>query len=190
MHKKMFLRNIEIATEIASKFYDEFGNESDRGLVVLGVSKLDKLGGEILSRSLRPGQENDDIVERNELRNFGSRIKICYLLGLFDKMYFDILNRMKAERNKFAHEVDSSLNTDRIKSIVNDLSGSALFPIAKDVLSKFTEAYPKDKSGRANFELILFFFVLMLDLRLRIGVKPIYKETKGLWMERVLASKS
>ena len=160
------------------------------GYAGLGVAKLDQLVRKILSKSLRPAPKKEYEILENELRDFASRIKICYLLGLFDKRYFNILNRMRKIRNYFAHQVDCSLNTDRIKSIVNDLSGAVIFQIAKDALTENNQAYTEDKSGRYDFKLILFFLVFMLELRLRIGVKPIYKETKGLWMKKDLQAKS
>src|SRR3546814_2970630 len=50
------------------------------------------------------------------LGNFSSKIKMCYCLGLIDKMIKEDLNLIRKIRNEFAHDLYASFDSDKIKN--------------------------------------------------------------------------
>jgi DNA-binding MltR family transcriptional regulator len=50
------------------------------------------------------------------LGDFSNKIKMCYCLGLIDKIIRDDLNLIRKIRNEFTHDLYASFESDKIKS--------------------------------------------------------------------------
>ena len=90
-------------------FYDEFNNESPRGVVIISAVFIDKQLQNLLENHLK----QDKSVIRNLFNNningplssLSAKIKTSYVLGLIPKEIYNDLEIIRQIRNKFAHEI-------------------------------------------------------------------------------------
>jgi len=109
-----------------SRFFDELSKETPRGCVIVGAAYLDALIGQVLELYLLENNDakNDLIHSKNTsapLGSFGSRLTMSYAIGLIDKDDLDILRTIKKIRNKFAHDLDISFDSQSIDSLCDTL---------------------------------------------------------------------
>jgi len=122
-------------------FTDEYLQErTTRTTVLVGSSKIDDTIFRILSSYFLPKTtkktENDELLEGDRpLSTFSSRIKLIYRLGLIDKSFFMILERIRAIRNESAHKLSFDITKNPLKgklaSIVNDMSKRESYSLIK-----------------------------------------------------------
>ncbi len=91
-------------------FYEEFQNESERGMVILAGAFLDAQLRNLISKFLIDDKNAVDKLLGTEksygpLNTFDSRIKIAYCLGLISKLMHEDLIAFKNIRNPFAHKM-------------------------------------------------------------------------------------
>lgn len=125
--------------EAYRRFINEFANESDRAVVILGAAKLDSLLGQILDRFLIPSlSSNDELLEGDSpLSSFSARINACYRLGLIGADFAKVLHTVRRIRNSFAHDIsgcslDSGPQSDRVKSLLIQLRPLPFFQAVKE----------------------------------------------------------
>lgn len=104
-----------MASEPKPLTFDEFADEiiaetQPRALVILACAKIDIQLVEILGCYLLPksakNADQDELLEGdNPLATFSSRIKLCTRLGLIDKEFAAVLDKLRDIRNKAAHWV-------------------------------------------------------------------------------------
>lgn len=94
--------------------YNEFREESDRGLAMLCGAALDILLRDLLANFLINDSAEVDILLGSEdspdtpLGAFATRIRAAYCLGLLTKEQRDNLSLIRRIRNHFAHQLHGS----------------------------------------------------------------------------------
>ncbi|QFG52389.1 hypothetical protein [Chryseobacterium sp.] len=123
--------------------FDDFAEDllmekSDRIIVIVCASKIDDLLFAILDSYLLPkiSGKKDDLLEGDQpLATFSSKIKATYRLGIIDKSYYNLLEQLRAIRNKSAHNVTfdilKSPFKDHLSNIRNELLGRKSFELTK-----------------------------------------------------------
>jgi mannitol operon repressor len=88
-----------------NEFLDELQNESPRAAVIIASAFLDAQLRAILSNSLIDNPKVVNDLLESDLRDFSTRIKMVYCMGLISESIFHDLNVIRKIRNKFAHEM-------------------------------------------------------------------------------------
>ena len=120
-------------TKMLDRIVNEFKNESERHLVILGSAKLEDLLFNLLERRLLESPTNNDTLFRGTgaLSTFSARSEMAYRLGLISKPFLDALNSIRKVRNEFAHQFDASLleggNEERISQLVSGIKETKAF---------------------------------------------------------------
>ena len=124
------VNNIIFTGRAAERFFDyyqasvEFDqlfnveNPDARAIAVLGATFLEMALEHILYAFL-PEDDNEVLAlfEQNQpLASFSSKIRLCYCLGLIDKLIKDDLNLVRKIRNRFAHELKVSFEDEPVRS--------------------------------------------------------------------------
>jgi len=102
------------------EFHNLFVYESKDGrtIAVLGGTFLEMILEHILYAFFpEDDKEVGEMMQFNQsLGNFSNKIKMCYCLGLIDKIIKDDLNLVRKIRNEFAHDLYASFESDKIKN--------------------------------------------------------------------------
>ncbi|AGA76666.1 hypothetical protein [Echinicola vietnamensis] len=102
------------------EFHKLFTYESkdDRTIAILGGTFLEMILEHILYAFFPEDEkEVEEMMLFNQpLGNFSGKIKMCYCLGLIDKVIKDDLNLVRKIRNEFAHNLYASFENDKLKS--------------------------------------------------------------------------
>jgi hypothetical protein len=101
------------------EFHNLFTYESkdDRTIAILGGTFLEMILEHILYAFFPDDDKNVEMMQYNQpLGNFSNKIKMCYCLGLIDKVIKEDLNLIRKIRNEFAHDLYASFESDKIKS--------------------------------------------------------------------------
>lgn len=102
------------------EFHNLFTYESkdDRTIAILGGTFLEMILEHILYAFFpEDDKEVGEMMQFNQpLGNFSNKIKMCYCLGLIDKIIKDDLNLIRKIRNEFAHDLYASFESDKIKN--------------------------------------------------------------------------
>jgi hypothetical protein len=124
---------------------DDFENESDRAVVVLGVCLLDQLVLELISAYILPPKnpKKDELIGvQKPLGTFSSRIDSARRLGLIGDNFARSLHVIRKIRNEVAHNInasglDESPNKERIAGLINSafVSRDLIIQIAANVYS-------------------------------------------------------
>lgn len=143
-----------------NSFVQEFSKETDRAAVILGAAKLDILLSQILQRTLLPCVGHRDELLDNDapLGTFGSRIQMCFRLGLIDSELTRALNLIRKIRNEFAHEtsavnLSSGSYRDRIRDLTAPMRGFDAFERFTNQ-SQFSHVSAAAKDFRAALALV------------------------------------
>lgn len=126
---------------------DYLMEKSERLMVIVCASKVDDLLLMILTKRLLPkisGQKDDLLEGAQPLATFSSRIKISYRLGIIDKTLFDLLEQLRAIRNKSAHNVSFNIQKSPFRDHVNNLK--------KGLNTRKTYALTKERYFQNQFE--------------------------------------
>lgn len=116
-------RNVEFKQRTAKKYErvtTEMIIESDRGCVLVGVSHLEQLLGQMLRSKFKQlsGASNRDLdflLEKRPLPplgNFAIRTITAYVLGLIGRTTRRVLDEIRDIRNAMAHKPDPAMLTD------------------------------------------------------------------------------
>jgi len=181
--------NDVILIKEVEKFIDEFKNESDRAVVIIGAAKIDNLLMELLLNKLMPNVSgNDELFDGDSpLSTFSAKINLCYRIGIIDAELTRALHIIRRIRNSFAHEVsgcslDSGQQKDRIHQLIAPL-------IKYEKFHQLKEYFFKDKMEyKINFHAIIALISARLQYALyriervdeskKISFIPsVYKET-------------
>ena len=106
-------------------FYDQMSDESDRGAVIVSVSLIDELLGNLLKAKLAPSLEKSDELFDAAFSPFGSfsaKIDLAYRIGLLRPSVRKSLHLLRKIRNNFAHAsgikgFDDPSTQDRIREL-------------------------------------------------------------------------
>ena len=108
-------------------FTDDFLRESiPRTVVIVAASKIDDLLACILSTYFLPKaskvNDNDELLEGDKpLATFSARIKMIYRLGIVDKSFYLILEKIRSIRNLSAHELNFDIAISPLKELLFNL---------------------------------------------------------------------
>ncbi|NBB80282.1 MAG: hypothetical protein GVY36_12710 [Verrucomicrobia bacterium] len=121
--KKYYVRNgapVEITDELLLNYMDSAEQESNRGLLLLGVAILDELLIDLLDSYLGPGK-------KQEIRNNSNqRIILAESLGLLAARDATAMHKLRKHRNTCAHEVFRGDTNEKIlERLVDDLKAAA-----------------------------------------------------------------
>ncbi|NSM26442.1 hypothetical protein HT094_20090 [Shewanella sp. ZOR0012] len=180
--EKVFLEN-----------HEKLSAESDRGAVILSASLLDSaLEDNLKAFLLSPVNKNDELFSGRgaPLGTFSSKIEMCYRLGIISVGVRSQLNKFKAIRNDFAHNLDSAklddeANKDRMLAILRSEPGipQALNSIVIQGGTKCDKSFEKnllDGFGSRHTFNLLFAVVCMWLKRSAISIEKInYFEQKS-----------
>lgn len=120
-------RSMSSIEKIFDDFADEYLQEqSERNIVIVASSKIDDSLYEILSQFLLPkiekGRKQDELLEGDRpLATFSSRIKMIYRLGVVDKSFYEVLEKIREIRNASAHQIMFDLAKPPIKDKIQHL---------------------------------------------------------------------
>ena len=129
MDIRSFLADEETVSRISSQFSEikkEFAGSSDRGITIIAASMLDDLLQQLLLAFFIEinKKETKNLVFSNNgpLSSFSNKILMSHSLGLISDFDRDLLNNIRAVRNKFAHEITgTTFNHDSIKGKCKNL---------------------------------------------------------------------
>lgn len=105
-------------------FYEEFQSRSDRASAIVGAAFLDgHLGHLLLNFFIDDPQAVENLLgTERPLESFGSRIKLCYALGLISEDEYADLQVILQVRNVFANEMRGvSFEDAEIKALCRSL---------------------------------------------------------------------
>ncbi|MBB6110291.1 Mannitol repressor [Mucilaginibacter lappiensis] len=94
---------------------DQLIEESDRGLCLFAVGRLEVILQDLLDKKLVGSKTFKKQLFGNNgaLATLSSKIKMCYSLGLISKGYFNEIDNLRDVRNTFAHS-DQPLNFESL----------------------------------------------------------------------------
>ncbi len=111
---------VKLAAELTVRFFDSAKTESDRGVVLVVVSMLDKLLGEIHLENIgkHTGASAKVIYGKMAEHNgpfstLSGKIEIAYSYGLIGKVEYAHLTAMRKLRNRVAHDLAKFSFSDR-----------------------------------------------------------------------------
>lgn len=119
---------VEELAEEAERFIQEFYEESDRAMALVGTAFLDDLTGSLLlAFFVEEHNVAGKLMEPDRpLGSFSSRIDVAYCVGLFTKEQRDDLHLIRKIRNEFAHvRHDITFNTVVIADMCRNLRAGA-----------------------------------------------------------------
>lgn len=95
--------------------------DQERGSALAAVAKLDTILQDALRSVMIDDKEtvNQVFSENGPLFQFGPKIRMAYVLGIYDRLIYDDLLKASKIRNDFAHKVEArNFKWDRIRSAV------------------------------------------------------------------------
>lgn len=112
---------IDRVSAIFNEIRKEFAGSSDRGITIISASMLDYLLEELLTAYLidieSKNDRNNIFYNNGPLSSFSNKILMSHSLGLISDFDKNLLNNIRAVRNKFAHEIaGASFDDDSIKA--------------------------------------------------------------------------
>lgn len=113
----------QVEREEINAVFKDLDSESDRGAAIVGAAYLSECLGRLIAASfLIDDSTKVDELLKWPLRNFGSRIKTSYCMGLISEDEHHDLETIQQIRNHFAHEFRSlSFSDARITRECNKL---------------------------------------------------------------------
>ncbi|MCJ2033176.1 transcriptional regulator [Methylobacterium sp. J-068] len=108
-------------------FLPELNRESDRGQSLVACSYLDDLLKRTLSAHFANQEVGLKLVEgfNAPLGTFSTRIAAAFALGLVTEREYRELETLRRIRNRFAHEVHVSFETNAVRDLCGNLSMAA-----------------------------------------------------------------
>ena len=101
--------------------------ESQRGAVLVSCGLLDKQLQDILLAFMRDHAASNELVGGGNapLATFSARITACFALALIDQDEHHDLNQLRRIRNKFAHDIHVSFETQSVVAHCKTLKARA-----------------------------------------------------------------
>lgn len=117
-HKEIILKNLTAKkyAEISVDFLIKITNESERGAILIGGSKIDEYLEELVVQILpesNKSYQNRLLKYPGPLSSFSGKIELLYAFKYIDKRFYNSLNTLRKIRNEAAH----SSNNFSIQSI-------------------------------------------------------------------------
>jgi hypothetical protein len=101
----------------------KYNEGDDRAIAIVGGSFLETLLEHILIEFLPEDEkEVDELLKYDKpLGTYGNKVRMCYCLGLIDKIIKDDLKIVGRIRNRFAHDLYVSFKDEQIVKMCNSL---------------------------------------------------------------------
>jgi len=145
------------------RFAQEFENESERHMVILGSAKLEDLLLHLLKRHLLPIESTRDELFSGQgapLSTFSGRSVMAFRLGLISKSFLDALNTVRTIRNAFAHKFEMSLAMDGHDQRITELRKGIKDAPAYE---RLTATYFRgEETPRRQLQIVLSIMILRL----------------------------
>ncbi len=146
-HTKIILENLTAKkyAEICVDFLIKITNESERGAILIGGSKVDEYLEELVLEILpekSKSYQNKLLKYPGPLSSFSGKIELLYAFKYIDKRLYDSLNALRKIRNEAAHSSNNfSIQTIKDKlDVIYDFEPNfkdAAYKIALENLIKF-----------------------------------------------------
>ena len=148
-------------------FLPDLNKESDRGCVLIACSFLDELMRRIVLAFLIDRDDTGRLVDgfNAPLGTLSTRVAAAYGLGLISEREFKECETLRRIRNRFAHDVHASFNSQDIRDLAHNLTMSA----------KDYDAVLVDARGR--------YTTAAVALILNLTNRPVYVSRKRLQPE-------
>ena len=124
---------------------EEINVKSDRALVITIGSILDTQLESLLKSFLIKDNKRDERLFNNysPLSNFGSKISMCYYLGIISKYEYEALETIRKIRNIFAHEIEIKKLED--SQSIRDLCKTLNIPEERYIPDNFFISVKKER---------------------------------------------
>jgi mannitol operon repressor len=121
---------LEVSHPHLGEFFDflpELNKESDRGRVLISCSYLDELMRRILLAFVIDRDSSPRLFDgfNAPLGTFSTRTAAAYALGLITEREFNECETLRRIRNRFAHDVHASFDTQDIRDLCHNLTKAA-----------------------------------------------------------------
>ncbi len=125
-------------------FLPELNRESDRGRVLITCSYLDDLMRRILLAFVVDKDSSQRLVEgfNAPLGTFSTRTTAAFALGLITEREFKECDTLRRVRNRFAHEMQASFDSQDVSDLCRNLTMAAqdYDAVVVDVRGRYTTA--------------------------------------------------
>jgi len=156
MPKKMetLLKEKKFDFEKLKKHYPELQNESSRVIAIVGCSFIDIFLNDYLKLRLI---EDKKLFKKIDNLNFETRVELCYLTGIINKMELNDYSKIGEIRNRFAHNI--GINSFDEIEIADKCNKLEILKYYKG-LQSFPRDTPKDK-----FRFAIYQYIFVLQVR-------------------------
>jgi mannitol operon repressor len=117
MRKKHSPRKANLDLKELIRFLESVKKESDRGAVLILAALLDDLLELSIRSLLLDHVRTDQLLDNGPLGSLGSRALAAFVLGILSESEYQECERVRKVRNVFAHEVDCTFETTKVKEI-------------------------------------------------------------------------
>jgi mannitol operon repressor len=102
---------------------EELNSETDRGVALVATSFLDKLLTDALAAFMLQNESNDRLLGgfNAPFGTLSTRITGCHALGLITDAEARQCDTLRKVRNEFAHQVEVSFKSDKVRDLCNNL---------------------------------------------------------------------
>lgn len=144
--KEIYDKDPELAkdTEESFEHRSQLLSETDRGMCLLAVGKIDTVLMEILQKKLlgTKSLKRDLFGSNGPLGTLSSRLKLSYSLGILSQSHYREADAIRQIRNKFAHS-DKPINFDSLEivELSNNLKSIKVQDSEKSNRDKFISAH-------------------------------------------------
>lgn len=135
-----------------------YNHDSNRAVAVVWPAIVENRLTDALRAYMRPDESVSKDLFRPEgaLGTFGQKVKLGYMLGLYEKDLKDDLVLVTKIRNAFAHRVDiTDFETSPIRDLMDQMT---TLKVHRDLLEHMKKENPQDGSGKTRL------FVLSTEL--------------------------
>lgn len=123
---------------------EEINVKSDRALVITIGSILDtQLEFLLKSFLIKDNKTDERLFNNSSLSNFGSKILMCYYLGIISKYEYETLEIIRKIRNIFAHEIEIKKLED--SQSISDLCKTLTIPKEMYIPDNFFYSVKQEK---------------------------------------------
>ncbi len=150
--------------------------DQERGAALASVAELDITLQNALRSVMIDDKEtvNQIFSENGPLFQFGPKIRMAYVLGIYDRMIYDDLLKVSRVRNDFAHKVEArNFKWDRIRSAVlsmrvferfEEILGVDYYKMAFEAAGEVDPAWTKGEiSLNARFGSCVFLLGILIE---------------------------
>ena len=136
----------QIRAKYTEEFITQMRKESDRGSVIVAVSLLDDILGQLLKAKLAPSQnKSDELFDGSTapFSTFASKIDLAYRMGLLRSNVKSSFHLLRKIRNNFAHATNpKGFDSESTKSRITEL-----FKLNEPIISSMTRLYAQSSEA-------------------------------------------